>query len=64
WEDKVAKAKEFLRSIGDDAALERLMGNRFPDVQKALSGAQPFIVTVGDAGLDGHPGVSELPTGL
>ncbi|KAG6835403.1 hypothetical protein H0H93_001817 [Arthromyces matolae] len=49
WEGKAADAKEFLLSIGDDSALERLMGNRFEDVQKALSGAQPFIFTVGDA---------------
>ncbi|KAG6813143.1 hypothetical protein H0H93_013490, partial [Arthromyces matolae] len=48
WESKVAEAKKFLLSIGDDAALERLMGNRFADVQKALSGAQPFIFTVAE----------------
>ncbi|KAF8067731.1 hypothetical protein FPV67DRAFT_1153315 [Lyophyllum atratum] len=49
WVGRVAQAKVFLRSIGNDDDLSQLMGNRYGDVIKALMGAQQFAVTVGDA---------------
>ena len=49
WTSRVAQAKTFLRTIGDDDILSRLMGNRYADVLKALQGTQQFILTVSDA---------------
>lgn len=49
WDTRVAHAHTFLRSIGDDNVISRLMGNRYGDVMKALQGSQQFILTVGDA---------------
>jgi hypothetical protein len=49
WISHVAEAKELLKSIGDDAVISKLMGDRYDDVVKALQGTQPFILTVSDA---------------
>ncbi|KAF5383237.1 hypothetical protein D9615_004868 [Tricholomella constricta] len=49
WQTRVAQAKVFMRNIGDDDAISQLMGNRYGDVMKALTGLQPFALTVGDA---------------
>lgn len=49
WEVRVTKAKAFLKSVGEDDMIAKLMGDRYEDVLKALQGAQRFILTVGDA---------------
>jgi len=49
WVSRVAQAKVFLRSIGDDDVIAKLMGNRYADVSKALQGTQHFVLTVRDA---------------
>ena len=67
WSSRVAQAKKFLRTIGDDDVLSRLMGNRYADVLKALQGTQQFLLTVSDATMNvsGRPGVlHNLQTGV
>jgi hypothetical protein len=49
WESRVARAKTFLRTIGDDNTISKLMGNRYADVLRALQGTQPFVLKVGGA---------------
>ncbi|KAG6910741.1 hypothetical protein DXG01_008273 [Tephrocybe rancida] len=49
WESRVDQAKTFLLSIGDDDDISRLMGRRYADVMKALTGVQQFTLTVADA---------------
>jgi hypothetical protein len=51
WISKVSEAKVFLNSIGDDAVIAKLMGNRHADVMKALQGTQRFILTMSDAAI-------------
>ena len=64
WTSRVAQAKVFLRSIGDDDVLSRLMGNRYADVLKALQGVQQFILTVGDAAMNSRGALHNLPPAI
>jgi len=48
WNSKVAAAREFLQLIGDEALLAKLMGPRYPDIQKALGGMQLFSLPVNE----------------
>lgn len=52
WKVRVTNAKAFLKSIGDDNVIARLMGDRHEDVLKAIQGVQRFtlagnVATVG-----------------
>lgn len=49
WEVRVTKARAFLKSVGEDNMIAKLMGDRYEDILKALQGAQRFILTAGDA---------------
>jgi hypothetical protein len=49
WESRLAKAKVFLNSIGNEDTLSKIMGNRYADVVKALQGTQRFEITTNDA---------------
>ncbi|KAF6756353.1 hypothetical protein DFP72DRAFT_1066708 [Ephemerocybe angulata] len=48
WETRLAAAKAFLDTIGDEEGLKRLMGERYDDVLKAMDGTQAFIYTAGE----------------
>lgn len=45
WKRRQVDAKAFLATIGNDQVLEKIMGSRFGDVQKALAGTQSFSTT-------------------
>ena len=42
WSARQKSAKEFLESIGTDADIARIMGARYVQVTRALSGVEPF----------------------
>lgn len=46
WDQRVSTAKRFLSQVGDEDVLVRIMGLQYPEVGKALSGEQPFGITV------------------
>jgi len=46
WASKVGDARVFLRQVGDEALLAKLMGQRSPDIERALSGAQQFQLPI------------------
>ncbi|KAF6756351.1 hypothetical protein DFP72DRAFT_893941 [Ephemerocybe angulata] len=50
WETRLAAAKAFLDTIGDEEGLKRLMGERYDGVLKAMDGTQAFVYAAGEKG--------------
>lgn len=46
WASRVSQARAFLAQVGDQPFLKSLMGRRYPDIEKALTGIQPFILPI------------------
>lgn len=61
WTREVRYAREFLAKVGDEVLLREIMGDRYPDVEKALDGTQLFVLPISPAPLQPPPLVSEMP---
>ena len=44
WSVRLAGARGLLKSIGTDEEISQIMGERYPDVEKALEGSQAFVM--------------------
>lgn len=55
WELRAARAKSFLSEIGDEECLNNLTGSQYPEIAKALSGEQLFLLPLNIVA-DGEPG--------
>jgi hypothetical protein len=42
WEHRLAEARDFLTSVGDDDLIEQLMGDQFEDLKLALEGKSGY----------------------
>jgi len=44
WSDRLSDALKMLKSIGTDDEISKIMGGRYPDVEKALKRSQAFVM--------------------
>ena len=44
WKSRVVAARGFLKQIGDNDFLAKVLGRRYPDIERALNGVQKFLL--------------------
>ncbi|KAJ3532052.1 hypothetical protein NMY22_g7900 [Coprinellus aureogranulatus] len=55
WKEAQANASQFLKNVGNEDELKRIMGERYNDVGMALRGTKAFTTTAGDLAINQNP---------